>query len=148
MHDNFFLSTLRIVFSIKIKRTVKSHASKLLRNCSEIYRCKEVHVPHFLHPLSSTFHPLFCCSCRFWQCAPFSPRAPSFLRDPDGSAPGVVKHVINPFCTSHLRKGVPFLTTAIGSPVSLQYQWVFQHFTEVRPHSAVIEHFWSIFCTY
>ena len=56
--------------------------------------------------------------------------------------------IVNPFCNSHLCKRVPFLTTAIGSPVSFQCQWGFQHFTKVRPHSAVIEHFLSIFCSY
>ena len=46
--------------------------------------------------------------------------------------------------TSHLCKGVPLLTTAIRNPVSLQHQWVFQHFNEVRPHCAVLD---VLYCT-
>ena len=49
--------------------------------------------------------------------------------------------------TSHLCKGVPLLTTAIRNPVSLQHQWVFQHFNEVRPHCAVLENLLFSMCT-
>ena len=54
---------------------------------------------------------------------------------------------VNPFSSSHLCKGVPLLTTAIMNPVSLQHQWVFQHFNEVRPHCAVLENLIFSMCT-
>ena len=41
----------------------------------------------------------------------------------------------------------PLLTTAIRNPVSLQHQWVFQRFNEVRPHCAVLEHLLFSMCT-
>ena len=57
------------------------------------------------------------------------------------------KHQTGYFSTNHLCKGVPFLTTAIRNPVSLQHQWVFQHFNEVRPHCAVLENLLFSMCT-